>query len=251
MSAIIKMADINVLRTITHSSSRDSSPAPPRSIGCGKCHLKVIGVASGAGENPLISPHSFVYGCRTFPTSGLCIPPAAGLKLNSSLQTDCQFTSLSCTGKNKPSAGPTPLFPCTSIKADPVFLFVCFLPQLPSWSAVTASPAGLFLPSEWGVKKEKKNDYSNTFLFCLPHSKWHSKSFPMQNKQRFITTAPRKDRRAASLSWSSVLMWAFPCFWKHLRARLTWRFSPSSVWSTLRRQRGGGAQWPAAAELQR
>lgn len=182
---------------------------------------------------PIHSPH---YSCRTFPTSRLCIPPAAGSKLNSSLQTDSQFTSLTCRGNNKPSAGPTPLFPCTSIKADTIFVFFTTAAMsLSSWSAVTASPAGLFLPSEWGIKKEK-NIQILFFFICTDHTA------KKQNKQRFITTAPRNDRRVASLSWRSVLMWAFPCFWKHLRARLTWRFSPSSGWSTLRRHRGGGAQ---------
>lgn len=92
------------------------------------------------------------------------------------------------------------------------------------------------VPSIRTRNQEKKNIQILFFFICTDHTA------KKQNKQRFITTAPRNDRRVASLSWRSVLMWAFPCFWKHLRARLTWRFSPSSVWSTLRRHRGGGAQ---------
>lgn len=222
MSAIIKMADINVLRTMPELTAPVVTPhlLLPAASDVESATWRSSGLEVEQVRTPW-SPRSFVYGCRTFPTSGLCIPPAAGLKLNSSLQTDSQFTSLSCTGKNKPCAGPTPLFPCTSIKADPVYVFLFFTTaamSLSSWSAVTASPAGLFLPSEWGVKKKKY-----IFLFKYmhgPHSKWHSKCFPMQNKQRFITTALREDRRAASLSWSSVLMWAFPCFWKHLRGEI-------------------------------
>lgn len=254
MSAIIKMADINVfLRTMPELTAPVVTPhlLLPAASDVESATWRSSGLEVEQVRTPW-SPRSFVYGCRTFPTSGLCIPPAAGLKLNSSLQTDSQFTSLSCTGKNKPSAGPTPLFPCTSIKADPVFVFLFFTTaamSLSSWSAVTASPAGLFLPSEWGVKKKKTFSYSNT---CTGHTASGTASLSRCRINRDLS--PQLPERIEELRvWAEAACSCglFPAFENTCGARLTWRFSPSSVWSTLRRQRGGGAQWLAAAELQR